>query len=291
MDESEFTQRLLKATQKNCPFLRSVDIKPRFLDGPDANHVTLVGTVTLSGHGLTQLLLSTRANLPAEISTSYLANNFRYFQTGKGYLTGAAMDFWIDIVLISLITGARNCLEFPFPVSLLLDELRAHFTPCFRDIFARESVIVIPIQPHTRHLYQTLDLCRFGVMKKECKQSRDNSTRSQFGEKLTRKIERPVKAWHHASFPGTIPAAWRSAGFIVEMREGVIQGIRINQTSPMSELSLEDPSERLYAHDGEQIENLWLLRHFRRFQTMHSSHFLCVRRGHEQGTKSVEDSA
>jgi hypothetical protein len=43
MDESGFCQRPFKGSQKNCVFLRSADIKPRFIETPDANHMTIMG--------------------------------------------------------------------------------------------------------------------------------------------------------------------------------------------------------------------------------------------------------
>jgi hypothetical protein len=43
MDESGFCQRPLKGSQKICVFLRSADIKPRFIQALDAKHITVVG--------------------------------------------------------------------------------------------------------------------------------------------------------------------------------------------------------------------------------------------------------
>jgi hypothetical protein len=70
IDESVFISRPLKGTRKNCVFLQNSTVKPRFLEKPDANHVTLVGTVTLSGYSLLPLLLSTTVHLPDEIDLS-----------------------------------------------------------------------------------------------------------------------------------------------------------------------------------------------------------------------------
>jgi hypothetical protein len=92
MDESGFTARPLKGSQKNCVFSSVCPIKPRFLEKQDANHVTLVGAVTLSGSMLIPLLLSTRVHLPPEIAESYIAGEFQYVDTKKEYLTGQAMD-------------------------------------------------------------------------------------------------------------------------------------------------------------------------------------------------------
>jgi hypothetical protein len=105
--------------------------------------------------------------LPLEIAASYLAGEFRYFRTAKGYLTAESMDYWIDGVLLRYFAGVRAPIESHFPVFLLLDGFQAHFTPHARDAFARDDVIVIPIRVHKSHLSQLLNLCVFGIVKKE----------------------------------------------------------------------------------------------------------------------------
>jgi hypothetical protein len=115
--------------------------------------------------------------------------------------------------------------------------LKAHFTTHVREAFGQENVIVIPLPPHSSHLYQILDLCFFGGMKKEHKQSRTGRALSSLDEKLTQKIERVVRAWHGACFIETVLAAWRSAGFLYEWDGGIIQRIRVNPTLILSKLT------------------------------------------------------
>jgi hypothetical protein len=234
MDESGFCQRPLKGSQKNCVFILTAGVKPRFLEVPDANHVTIVGTVSLSGHHLFLLLLSTRVYLPAEMRMSYLHAEFQNYHTAKGYLTSDAIDYWVDHALMPYIGSTRARLGHSFPLFLILDGLKAHFTPRVREVFGQKNVIVIPLSSHASHLYQILDLCIFGVMKKEYTQSRTGHVLSSLNEKLTQKIERIVRTWHRALFIGTVMAAWRSASFLCEWDDGIIQRIRVNPTLIMS---------------------------------------------------------
>jgi hypothetical protein len=88
-------------------FLLDSPVKPSFLDEQDANHVTLVGAVMLSGYSLVPLLLSTRVRLPEEIDDSYLPRQFLYLHMPKGYLTRDAMDFWFDRVLLPYVEAIR----------------------------------------------------------------------------------------------------------------------------------------------------------------------------------------
>jgi hypothetical protein len=67
MDEAGFCQRPLKGSQKNYVFFWSADVKPQFIEAPDASHITIVGAVTLSGCSLQSLLLLIRVHLPAEM--------------------------------------------------------------------------------------------------------------------------------------------------------------------------------------------------------------------------------
>jgi hypothetical protein len=237
MDESGFYHRPHKESQKSCVFIWTAGVKPRFLEVPGANHVTIVGTVSLSGHDLLPLLLSTRVHLTGEIRMSYLHTEFQYYHTAKGYLTSDAMDYWVDHVLMPYVASARTRLWHSFPLFLILDGLKVHFTPHVYEVFGQENVIIIPLPPYASHLYQILDLCLFGVMKKECKQSRTGRASSSLYDKSIQKIERVVRAWHHACFIGAVLAAWRSAGSLYEWDDAIIQRIRVNPTLILTKLT------------------------------------------------------
>jgi hypothetical protein len=58
-------------------------------------------------------------------------------------------------------------------VFLLLHGQRVHFTPYAHRVFEDQGIAVMSIPAHARDLYQVLDLCIFGVMKKEYKQLRN----------------------------------------------------------------------------------------------------------------------
>jgi hypothetical protein len=87
-----------------------------------------------------------------------------------------------------------------------------------------------PIPARASHLYQVLDLCVVGIMKKEDNELRNPGRQSPFADKLTRKIERVLRAWHRACFRGTWLAASVCAGFVHEVTDGLITGIRMNPT-------------------------------------------------------------
>jgi hypothetical protein len=128
MDEMGFISRLLKGSRKNCVLIQNATMNPWFLKKPDANHGTLVGVITPSSYSLLPLLLSTRLHLPAKTANSYVAGEFCYIMTAKGHLTGAAMNFWIDHVLLPYIQDVRFRLRNLSTAILIINGLRSHNT-------------------------------------------------------------------------------------------------------------------------------------------------------------------
>jgi hypothetical protein len=205
MDESGFTTRPLKGTQKNCVFSRERWTRPRFLETQNGNHMTLVGAVIVSGTHLMPLLLSTRVHLPDEIASSYVGAEFAYFYPKKGYLTAPAMDYWVATVLLPYVTSVRVRLGARVMSVLIVDGLCSHSTGYTRDTFRDDEIRVIELPAHTTHLYQPLDLCIFGVTKKEYRVGGEAKT--ELREKISRKIERVLEGWHRACYRGNILAA------------------------------------------------------------------------------------
>jgi hypothetical protein len=236
MDESGFTTRPLKGIQKNCVFSRDRSTSPRFLETQEGNHVTLVGAVTRSGTALVPLLLSTRQNLPVELASSYVGGEFYYFHTPKGYLTGLAMDYWVDTVLLPYVIAVRTRFTDRFTCVLILDGLRSHSTPHTQEIFRDQDIRVIDLPPHTTHLYQPLDLCIFGISKKEYRISGEGKT--DLVEKISKKIERILKSWHRACYRGNIIASWRAGGFVYTFRGGAMVEVAINRTLMTTKIAI-----------------------------------------------------
>jgi hypothetical protein len=143
--------------------------------------------------------------LPEEIDDSYLPGQFLYLHTPKGYLTRDAMDFWFDRVLVPYMEAIRARDQMRSKAILIIDGLKAHETPHVNELMVRHDVHVILLPPHTSHLYQVLDLCVFGVMKNDYRQT--GPLKSEFTEKISKKIEKVLKAWHCTTCRQTVNAA------------------------------------------------------------------------------------
>jgi hypothetical protein len=108
--------------------------------------------------------------------------------TPKGYLTGDAMNFWVQKVISPYVHEIRVRLGNDIIAVLILDGLRSHNTPYTREMFGTHAIHVIELPAYTTHLYQPLDLCIFAVMKNDYRTS--GKIRTDFKEKLSKKIER-----------------------------------------------------------------------------------------------------
>jgi hypothetical protein len=148
-----------------------------------------------------------------------------------------ATDYWVDSILIPSVTWARAVINHHVAPFLILGGLKSHLTSHLREVFKRETVILIVLPAHASHLCQALDLCIFGVVKKDYKQSRSHGAVSHDREKLTQNIEWVLKARHRPCFVGTVLAAWTKAGFVYEWNDGTIQKIRVNPTLLASKLT------------------------------------------------------
>lgn len=83
MDESGFSTRPNKNSTKNCICLKKCSAPPTFRDEVDGKHISIVAAVTLSGHSLKPLLISTTEKPPKEVMESAIGNEFMWIKTKK----------------------------------------------------------------------------------------------------------------------------------------------------------------------------------------------------------------
>jgi hypothetical protein len=138
------------------------------------------------------------------------------------------MNFWVQAILLPYVAEVRARLQRQITAVLIMDGLGSHSTPQTIDSFRDGDVRVILLPPHTTDLYRPLDLCLFGLLKLEYRIA--GALKTELQEKLSRKIEKVVKAWHRACSPGNVLAAWKGGEFVHTFRDGTLSGIGINET-------------------------------------------------------------
>jgi hypothetical protein len=68
-----------------------------------------------------------------------MASEFCYTKTPKGYLTGDAMNFWIDHMLLPYIQDVILRLRNLSTTLLIINGLRSHHTPYPRDMLWKRT--------------------------------------------------------------------------------------------------------------------------------------------------------
>jgi hypothetical protein len=89
------------------------------------------------------------------------------------------MDYWVGSVLTPYVTWVRGVIGQHVAEFLILDWLKAHLTSHVREAFERAAAIIVILPARQSHLYQVLDLCTFGVIKKTTN-SREATAPSRF---------------------------------------------------------------------------------------------------------------
>ena len=234
MDESGFIKRPNKDSTKNCVYIKRCPVKPSFRDLNDGNHISVVAGVTLSGIALPPLLISTTQNPPSEVVNSEIGGLFHWYTTKSGYLNEGAMLYWINQILIPYINSVKKLFHVDYDPLLLFDNLKAHLTDNVTQLLQSQNIRVLSIPPHSSHLLQVLDLSFFGIMKKSYKLYEPTLFTKE--QKMPKKIEKFLKAYHIASFQTNIYSGWKQSGFDLTFSNGSVQYISLNRMRVISKL-------------------------------------------------------
>jgi hypothetical protein len=135
-------------------------------------HISVICCVSAAGQFLTPFVVSSQAN--DKVTETLKIEGFR---TGlhmvlehrqKEYVTAALFQQYVTSVLIPLIERLRTNPEFTRKSAILLmDNCSIHARPEVLATLRDHNVKVITFQPHTTQIFQTLDLCLFGIFKRK----------------------------------------------------------------------------------------------------------------------------
>ena len=110
---------------------------------------------------------------------------------------------------------------------MICDNLKAHLTPKIQKILKDNHIRLFTFPPHSTHLLQALDLCFFGVMK--AAYTSYQPVVFSTNDKMGRKIEKIMKAYHSASYPLTIFNGWKEGGIEIDFSAPMTQSIKLNR--------------------------------------------------------------
>lgn len=222
MDETGFCSRPTKGRKKTVVYVPECSVSPVFLAKPDANHVTLVATISFAFHSLKPMFLTVSDVRFQDPDLRTLQPEIVLHTTAKGYQTSASMANYIDTILRPYCVYVRISLQDPSaPIFLIMDNCESHKTPALLQIYTDLNIRVIWLPAHSSHFLQPLDLCVFSILKREYQNHWAKPTRP----KVEGKLLRIHRAWHSATDVVTISSAWKAGGIWQDLAAPIKWGI------------------------------------------------------------------
>jgi hypothetical protein len=159
MDDTRSCSRPVIGKTKTAVYAPTRPVTPLTRDGPDANHVTLVPMIALSGTVLKSMYLTKTEAKFADQSTKAPKDDLVLYATGSAYRTEASTTSYVTEVLMSNCEQVRNHLDDRSATTyLIMDHCAPHKTGLLLDMYAGINVTVIRPPAHSSHFLQPLDL-------------------------------------------------------------------------------------------------------------------------------------
>jgi hypothetical protein len=235
MDESGFISRSSKADLQKLRFSSEFENGPAILRETGYKPCDSRRGSPILGLQSAPIAPLYESSPPDEIDRSYVAGEFCYAMAPKGYLTGDVLNLWVKKVLVPYVHEIRVRVGNDVTTVLILDGIRSRNTLYTRQMFEAHAIHVIELPAYITHLYRPLDLCTFVVMKNDYPTL--GEIRTDFEEKVSKKIERILKAWWRACFHRNILSAWKNAGFVHTFQNGALAAISMNRTFMNTKIS------------------------------------------------------
>jgi hypothetical protein len=139
---------------------------------PNLKHISVICRVSAAGESLTPFVVSSQVN--GKVTETLKIEGFRMGvdmvleHKQKAYVTATLFQQYVTSVLIPFIERLRTNPEFTGKSAILLVDNCSIWTgsdvlATFRD----HNVKVITFPPHTIQIFQSLDLCLFGIFKRK----------------------------------------------------------------------------------------------------------------------------
>jgi hypothetical protein len=171
--------------------------------------LTLVATIAADGSALKPMIIVERHTCDSDLRLFGIDESkcLIVFQK-SGFITKALFDDWFGQIFLPEVRHRREVHGYDGPVVLLFDGCTAHDTDYFLDMCFEESIVPIPIPPHSSNQLQPCDLCLFGATK----QAIHRMNTMMDGNPQSVHIARVVGGYIAAATPMNIVASFRNAG-------------------------------------------------------------------------------
>ena len=209
IDETGFSVRPNKDKAQKCVFIKTHRREPCWKQVRDANHVSFLASINLSGESLKPFFI-TKTEVKYDGILGPLKEDFAYAKTKTGYLTTKAMKLWINLVLKDYAINVRNELnDSNAKIIIIMDNFKCHINDEIQKEFQNiGNIELICLPPHSSHLFQPLDLFSFRELKRIYNLGIKTKTRLIVNDK----IYDILKTWNQASFKMNLFITWSRAG-------------------------------------------------------------------------------
>ena len=173
-------------------------------------HMTMLACVSSAGDALTPMLIM-KNSIPDELEETgiRIGEDVILKQRQKPYMDEQLFFEYITTVLIPYIDKLReNEMYSNEKALIMMDSASCHCSSRILQLLAKKNILVLVYPSHTSNLFQALDLCFFGAMKKN-----KSNEMEVFSEKiLINTILEVLQAYEKTATTQTIRNSFRLAG-------------------------------------------------------------------------------
>ena len=213
----------------------------------------MVGCISGNGSTLKPLVIVPRKTMEDELRIyGYGQKEVEVVHQKNGFMTMKIFEHWGEAIFLSEVRRRRERSGYKGKALLILDGMSAHSTERFIGKCVTENIHPYFLVAHTSDQVQMLDLLTFGLMK-------NFISRSTFQMGISPQTNQLVKmlgAWHQATPPHLVIAAFNAAGMIQYFKQGMMflkvdlsaaKKLRIYERSP-----IESPTKRIVLPNFEE---------------------------------------
>ena len=137
----------------------------------NTQRVSVIGGITVSGCSFPPMVVSAYSSIDKEILTKYGWSNVVFYQQENGYFTQHSFLRYLNDVVLSYIIEKRKMYGSFHQAKIILDGYHGHFSREIDEFCMKHNIVMLVLPPHSSHVTQPMDLCIFGLMKRNIEKS------------------------------------------------------------------------------------------------------------------------
>lgn len=178
---------------------------------------TLVSCIAADGTRVRPMLIIKQLNITQELRKRLWTEDKVVFKhTPTTFITRELFEDWFQSVFLPEVLERRRRFVLPSqPAFLVLDQCRSHSSAVVDELCSLNNIIFIKLAPHSSHIYQPLDRCLFGVLKKKLQRKTDKTAQTEY-------VHNILSQWELSATTPTIRGSFVLAGFVYNLVDGAL---------------------------------------------------------------------